>query len=281
MTTERQLQRVINAEAAADGDGVRIRRIAGRRWFAQLDPFLLLDEIRSTEGADYSGGFPSHPHRGFETITYMLNGAMRHRDHLGNEGVIRSGDVQWMTAGRGVIHSEMPEQTDGLLHGFQLWLNLPAADKMNPATYQDFRNGELPVVELATGGRIKVIAGSVVIGQDTVSSPLAVTDRVTRPVILDVTLRPGEGWSCAADAAHTLLVRVFEGATTEVSAPQMGVYGPGDGLTIAASDEGARALVLAGAPLREPIWQHGPFVMNTRAEIETAIRDYNEGRLVA
>ncbi len=281
MTTERKLQQVINAEASSDGDGVRIRRIAGRQWFAQLDPFLLLDEIRSTDGADYIGGFPSHPHRGIETITYMLDGAMRHRDHLGNEGVIRSGDVQWMTAGRGVIHSEMPEQTDGLLHGFQLWLNLPVAEKMRPAGYQDYRSDELPIVELSTGGRIKVIAGNVGFGHDTVRSPMTPTDRVTRPVILDVALRPGERWTHTIDSTHTLLVRVFEGATTDVSTHQMGIYVSGDALTLTASGQGARALVLAGAPLREPVWQHGPFVMNTRAEIETAIRDYSEGRLVA
>jgi hypothetical protein len=281
VTTERKLQQVINAEASSDGDGVRIRRIAGRQWFAQLDPFLLLDEIRSTDGADYIGGFPSHPHRGIETITYMLDGAMRHRDHLGNEGVIRSGDVQWMTAGRGVIHSEMPEQTDGLLHGFQLWLNLPVAEKMRPAGYQDYRSDELPIVELSTGGRIKVIAGNVGFGHDTVRSPMTPTDRVTRPVILDVALRPGERWTHTIDSTHTLLVRVFEGATTDVSTHQMGIYVSGDALTLTASGQGARALVLAGAPLREPVWQHGPFVMNTRAEIETAIRDYSEGRLVA
>jgi len=249
VTTERKLQQLINAEASSDG-------------------------------ADYIGGFPSHPHRGFETITYMLDGAMRHRDHLGNEGVIRSGNVQWMTAGRGVIHSEMPEQTDGLLHGFQLWLNLPAAEKMCPAGYQDCRSSELPVVELARGGRIKVIAGSVAIGHNMVSSPIGPADRVTRPVILDVTLQPVEHWTYTVDSNQTLLVRVYEGATTEVSTHQMGVYVSGDALTLTASDQGARALVLAGAPLREPVWQHGPFVMNTRAEIETAIQDYNEGRLV-
>ena len=279
MSSERELQHIINAESSSDGDGVRIRRIAGRRWFAQLDPFLLLDEIRSTDGADYIGGFPSHPHRGFETITYMLHGAMRHRDHLGNEGVIRDGGVQWMTAGHGVIHSEMPEQTDGLLHGFQLWLNLPAAQKMTPASYQDYDAAQFPLVALETGGQIRVIAGKVTIGETTAVSPIA--DRVTRPVILDVTLRPDERWTYNLDADQSLLVRVCDGATTELKTDQMGVYGSGETLTITASEDGVRALVLTGAPLREPVWQHGPFVMNTRQEIETAIRDFNEGRLVA
>ena len=138
MSKYRTLQRVINARPTSDGDGVKIRRIAGHDVTAQIDPFLLIDEIRSEDGADYIGGFPAHPHRGFETITYMIDGAMRHKDHLGHEGVIASGDVQWMTAGRGVIHSEMPEQTDGLLHGFQLWLNLPASEKLKAAAYQEY-----------------------------------------------------------------------------------------------------------------------------------------------
>jgi len=279
VTTKRKLQHVITAQASSDGDGVKILRIAGRELFAQLDPFLLLDEFRSADGADYIGGFPPHPHRGFETITYMLHGAMRHRDHLGNEGVIQGGDVQWMTAGHGVIHSEMPEQTDGLMHGFQLWLNLPAAQKMTPASYQEFSGTQLPVVALASGGQIKIIAGEITTEETTATSPIV--DRVTRPVILDITLRPNERWTYQANADHTSLVRVFDGATTDLVTNQMGVYGHGDTLTITASDAGARALLLGGAPLHEPVYQHGPFVMNTRQEIETAIRDYSEGRLVA
>lgn len=279
MTTSRKLQRVINARQTSDGDGVKIRRIAGRDVLAQLDPFLLLDEMHSQDGADYIGGFPSHPHRGFETITYMLDGAMRHRDHLGNEGVVSSGGVQWMTAGAGVIHSEMPEQTDGLLHGFQLWLNLPASQKMTPAAYQEFDRAQIPVVKLENDSSITVIAGSVTTPSGTVKGP--VTDIVTAPTYLDLQLTPGAKVQLPVDSAHTALLLVYGGATTELADGQLGVYGQGDHVAIEASDTGARALLLAAMPLREPIAQYGPFVMNTEAEIEQAITDYNTGRLVA
>lgn len=279
MSQYRTLQRVINARATADGDGVKIRRIAGRDVNAQLDPFLLLDEMHSEDGADYIGGFPSHPHRGFETITYMLDGAMRHRDHLGNEGVISSGGVQWMTAGAGVIHSEMPEQSDGLLHGFQLWLNLPAHEKMQPAAYQEYASEQIPELELEAGGRIRVIAGTVPSGDEWLAGPVA--QGTTRPTYLDIDLAAGVSWELAVDPGHTVLLLVFAGATTELQAGQLGVYRQGDTLGVTASAQGARALLLAATPLREPIAQYGPFVMNTQAEIEQAISDYNAGRFVA
>jgi redox-sensitive bicupin YhaK (pirin superfamily) len=279
MTQYRTLQRVINARATADGDGVKIRRIAGRDVNTQLDPFLLLDEMHSEDGADYIGGFPSHPHRGFETITYMLDGAMRHRDHLGNEGVISSGGVQWMTAGAGVIHSEMPEQSDGLLHGFQLWLNLPAQEKMQPAAYQEYGSDQIPVLELEAGGLIRVIAGAVPFGGELVVGPVAAS--TTRPTYLDISLSAGAGWELPVDPGQTVLLLVYEGATSELGAGQLGVYHQGDTLAITASAQGARALLLAATPLREPIAQYGPFVMNTQQEIEQAISDYNEGRFVA
>lgn len=277
MTKKRTLQRVINARPSSDGDGVKIRRIAGRDVTAQLDPFLMLDEIRSEDGADYIGGFPPHPHRGFETITYMLDGAMRHRDHLGNEGVIASGDVQWMTAGRGVIHSEMPEQTDGLLHGFQLWLNLPAAEKMKPADYQEYASAEIPLVDLHGRGRVKVIAGTFTQPGTSVRGPVA--DSTTHPTYLDIELEAGAHLELSVNDAQTVLLLVFSGATTQLSEGQMGIYEKGDTLAIAALEQGARALLLAGTPLREPIHQYGPFVMNTPEEIEQAIKDYNDGRL--
>jgi quercetin 2,3-dioxygenase len=279
MTTSRKLQRVINARHTSDGDGVKIRRIAGRDVLAQLDPFLLLDEMHSQDGADYIGGFPSHPHRGFETITYMLDGAMRHRDHLGNEGVVSGGGVQWMTAGAGVIHSEMPEQTDGLLHGFQLWLNLPASKKMTPAAYQEFDRAQIPVVKLEDDSRITVIAGSVTTPTGTVNGP--VSDIVTAPTYLDLQLAAGAQVQLAVDSTHTALLLVYSGATTELADGQLGIYDHGDHIAIEASDSGVRALLLAAMPLREPIAQYGPFVMNTEAEIEQAIKDYNAGRLVA
>jgi redox-sensitive bicupin YhaK (pirin superfamily) len=279
MSTERRLQQIIDARDSADGDGVKIRRIAGRHLNAQLDPFLMLDEIRSDDSADYMGGFPAHPHRGFETITYMLEGAFRHRDHLGNEGVIGSGDVQWMTAGRGVIHSEMPDQTDGRMHGFQLWLNLPATEKMKPAAWQEIGRDQIPAIALPNGGRVKVIAGNVEHEGHTLAGPVALG--TTQPTYLDVDLPANGSWNLVANRGHSLLVLVFQGASTELREGQMGVYHDGDSLTLQAGSEGMRALVLGGKPLREPIAQYGPFVMNTMEQVEDAIRDYNAGRLVA
>ena len=279
MTQYRNLQRVINAMPTSDGDGVKIRRIGGRRVMREIDPFLMLDEIQSEDGADYIGGFPPHPHRGFETITYMLDGAMRHKDHLGNEGVIASGDVQWMTAGSGVIHSEMPEQTDGLLHGFQLWLNLPASEKMQPAAYQEFASAEIPVVDLGNGSSIKVIAGRLPHNGTEVKGPI--TQSATQATYFDIELSPGASVELPVERDNMLALLVFSGATDELSAGQMGLYQQGDALAITASEQGARALLLTGAPIREPISQHGPFVMNTPEEIDQAIRDYTEGKLVA
>lgn len=279
MRKYRTLQRVINAKPSLDGDGVKIHRIAGRDVMAQIDPFLLLDEIRSEEGADYIGGFPAHPHRGFETVTYMLHGAMRHKDHLGNEGVIASGDVQWMTAGRGVIHSEMPEQTDGLLHGFQLWLNLPASEKMKPAAYQEYASAQIPVLDPEEGVRVKLIAGTLSRQGANVQGPVA--GNSTEPTYLDIDMAPGATWELAVKPQQTVLLLVFSGATTELSAGQMGIYQQGEALSLSASEQGARALLLAGTPIREPVSQYGPFVMNTEEEIKQAIRDYNAGRLVA
>jgi quercetin 2,3-dioxygenase len=279
MTQYRTLQRVIDARHTADGDGVKISRIGGRDVMQQLDPFLMLDEIQSEDGADYVGGFPAHPHRGFETITYMLDGAMRHKDHMGNEGVIASGDVQWMTAGSGVIHSEMPEQEDGLLHGFQLWLNLPAKDKMQPAAYQEIADEKIPRVNLPGIGSVKIIAGRFSQDGETVVGPVA--DSSTQASYFDITLEPNARLSLPVDPDHVLALRVFKGATSELSAGQMGVYQQGEALEVVASDEGARALLLAGLPIGEPISHYGPFVMNTPEEIEQAIKDYNDGRLVA
>ncbi|TDG15189.1 pirin family protein [Seongchinamella unica] len=273
--SNRKLAQVVNARPSSDGDGVKIKRIAGRDAMRIMNPFLLMDEIRSEEGADYIGGFPSHPHRGFETITYMLDGAMRHRDHMGNEGVIASGDVQWMTAGRGVIHSEMPEQEDGLLHGFQLWLNLPAAQKMQPAAYQEITREQIPVIELDGGGSVKLIAGE--FGGET--GP--VVSGSTEASYLDITLQGKASVEIPVARQHNVMVLVFDGATTDLGAGQLGVYRDGDRVALTAADPGARILLLAGAPIDEPISHYGPFVMNTPEEIEQAIRDYNAGRLVA
>ena len=285
----RKLTRVITARPSADGNGVNRHRIAGSKLAAQLDPLLLLDEIRSERGADYIGGFPAHPHRGFETVTYMLQGAMRHRDHMGNEGLLNSGDVQWMTAGRGIIHSEMPEQQDGLLHGFQLWLNLPASDKMQPASYRDFRSDAFPVLNLAHGGRVKIIAGEVLTERGLLQSPVnnavasdsPVYQRTTQPIYLDVHLPAGAEFQHSLPANHSVALYVYEGGTTELSQRQMGLYTRGDTLRIIAAGQGVKALLLAARPLKEPIKQYGPFVMNTADEIQQAIEDYNNGELVA
>lgn len=268
---------VINAYAASDGDGVKISRIAGGRFNALLDPFLLLDQINSDAAADYIGGFPAHPHRGFETITYMKAGRMRHRDHMGNEGVIAPGDVQWMTAGSGVIHSEMPEQDNGLLHGFQLWLNLPAAEKMRPAAYAEINSASIPEIN-GDGASLRLIAGDITIENRSYTGVLPA--RATTPLLADVQLVPGAALSLDS-GLEKLLVYVYQGSIQGLEAGQLGIYTGAGSLALVAAAEGAQLLVLGGTVLREPIVQHGPFVMNTREQIEQALQDYRDGRLVA
>lgn len=300
--TSRTLQQVIAAKPSSDGDGVKIQRVAGQHLNQVLDPFLLLDEIRSDNSADYIGGFPSHPHRGFETITYIMHGKMRHRDHLGNEGLLQNGGVQWMSAGRGIIHSEMPEQENGLLHGFQLWLNLPAREKMKPAHYQDFQAEQFPIINVGGkkgqgDGEIKVVAGKVELsenhllknqddiedrGVDTgkiLHGPLV--NNITEPAYLDIHLNPGVNIEQKVPAEHTVLLYIYEGATDQLVAQQLGVYVHGDSIMIKAGDAGVKALLLTGRPLKEPVVQYGPFVMNTMAEINQAIDDYNQGTLTS
>jgi len=272
----RTLQQRIPAQATSDGDGVHMHRIAGRQLNEILDPFLLLDEFRSDDSADYIGGFPAHPHRGFETVTYMLNGRMRHRDHIGNEGLLKDGGVQWMTAGRGVIHSEMPEQTEGLLHGFQLWLNLPARDKMKPAHYQNFVAEDFPSARLTGGGWVKVIAGQLH-AASVINGP--VKGVATDPVYFDLQLNADEQWSHAVPEDHTVLLYVYHGSTTELMKRELGVYVKGNIIDLTAGSDGVKALLLAARPLSEPVRQYGPFVMNTDEEIKQAIEDYKMGRL--
>ena len=286
--TIRTLQQRIKAQPTSDGDGVQIYRIAGRQLNHSLDPFLLLDEFRSDDSADYIGGFPPHPHRGFETVTYMLNGQMLHRDHMGNEGLLTDGGVQWMTAGRGVIHSEMPKQSEGLMHGFQLWLNLPASEKMKPARYQYFSTDDFPLVELTTGGKIKVVAGQLSTTSDPDEAVIKAANEVingpvkgvaTDPVYFDLQLNAGEQWSQSVPQDHTVLLYVYQGSTAELSQQELGVYTNGNAVKIMAGGEGVKALFLAASPLREPVKQYGPFVMNTEKEIRQAIDDYRMGRL--
>jgi len=287
----RVLQRVIAAQRTSDGAGVTLHRSLGQSPFARLDPFLMLDEFGSDRPDEYIAGFPAHPHRGFQTVTYMLEGHMLHEDHLGNRGYLKSGGVQWMTAGRGIIHSEMPQQESGLMRGFQLWINLPAREKMCPAGYEDIDAARIPVAVMQ-GGQVKVIAGDFMAAADAdsprVSGP--VTGVSTQPIFFDVSLQPGAEFRYGLPRGHNVYLYVFEGglaARADGSLPsglmrrQGGVLGAGDEVSLAAGPEGARFLLLAAAPIGEPVVQYGPFVMTTREDIERAIADYQSGRLIA
>lgn len=274
----RSLQKVIPSIPTSDGAGVKLRRSLGASQLARHDPFLMLDEFYSDNPDDYLAGFPSHPHRGFETVTYMLDGHLQHQDSGGNTGDLGPGDVQWMTAARGLIHSEMPQQTEGRMRGFQLWLNLPAKEKMKPAAYSDIPAAQIPVVSVA-GGAVKVIAGRF---GDTDG---AVRGGTTDAHYWDVHLEPGAGFEAALPADYNAFLYVYEGEAF-VGAEQKalahraaGLLSSGDRLSMAAGTSGARVLVLAGKPIGEPVVQYGPFVMNTREEIEQAIADYQAGAL--
>ncbi len=279
----RQLAAVITGQNTSDGAGVKLKRIVSPHQNHPFDPFILLDEFGSDEAADYIGGFPDHPHRGFETVTYMLQGTMLHRDHLGHEGHLRAGDVQWMTAAHGIIHSEMPEQENGLLHGFQLWINLPAKEKMKPPHYQEIAATEIPHVALAEGGYIKVIAGEYVTETQKISGP--VTGVTTQPLYFDVLLSPQQQLDIPIAAQHTVLVYVYQGELAVgasdriLKAGQLGQLINGDNILLATLDQSARFVVLAALPLKEPVVQSGPFVMNSIEEIEQAFRDYRDGVL--
>jgi redox-sensitive bicupin YhaK (pirin superfamily) len=279
----RELQAVIESVAAADGAGVKLRRSLGRSQQMRLDPFLMLDEFFSDDPDDYLAGFPSHPHRGFETVTYMLDGHMRHEDSFGNRGDLGPGDVQWMTAAHGIIHSEMPQQTAGRMRGFQLWINLPAREKMKPAAYRDIPATDIPSVALANGGAIRVIAGSLRHDSGTTDGPIKGLS--TEPVYLDVRLPATGQVAIPLPAGHNAFVYVYEGEATVGAARKRlphraaGILTPGDTLELVGGAQGVRLLVLAGRPLGEPVVQYGPFVMKTREEIEQALRDYQHGRL--
>ncbi|BFM15305.1 pirin family protein [Maricurvus nonylphenolicus] len=279
--TQRTLKQVISAIPASDGDGVKINRLAGQRLHPVLNPFLMIDEINSDAAADYIGGFPEHPHRGFETITYMKAGRMRHRDHMGNEGVIESGDVQWMTAGRGVLHSEMPEQDHGLLHCFQIWLNLPAAEKMKPAAYRDLRSQHIPSITINDSSQVRVIAGNVQGHGISVQGALSEHDFSTEPLLLDVILEPNTTTELSFNPNYSAVLYVYRGEIREgVNTQQMGVFSSGEALSINAGPDGAELLVLSGKPIDEAIVQYGPFVMNSHTEIQQAMQDLQLGRFL-
>lgn len=276
--TIRKLERVIPSIPASDGAGVKLRRSLGSSHFARHDPFLMLDEFFSDDPNDYLAGFPSHPHRGFETVTYMLDGHMQHKDDHGNTGDLGPGDVQWMSAARGIIHSEMPQQTEGRMRGFQLWLNLPAKEKMKPAAYRDINANEIPSVK-NEGAETRVIAGAL----DGTVGPIH--GGSTDPHYFDVHLDPGAVFEAALPGGHNAFLYVYEGEALvgedrkPLANRAAGLLSEGDKVRIEAGSGSARALLLAGKPLREPVVQYGPFVMNTRQEIEQAIADYQAGTL--
>lgn len=280
VTRSRPVERLVAGMATSDGAGVRLTRVLTQNLQRRLDPFLMLDTFRSDDPNDYIGGFPDHPHRGFETVTYMIAGRLRHRDSGGNEGLLENGGVQWMTAGRGVIHSELPEQEDGLMEGFQLWLNLPARDKMVPSWYRDFKSGDIPELSTADGVVARVIAG------ESHGVQGAIARERTAPLYLDLHLPAGARFEQSLAPELNAFVYVYRGelkiGDTAVPLQRMAILAndaAADGVLIEAGAESTRALLIAGRPLNEPIAQYGPFVMNTQEEIYAAVSDFREGRL--
>lgn len=281
--TDRTIKRRITAHPSRDGAGVSLLRSVGQSPGQRIDPFLMLDCFFNENPDDYLAGFPAHPHRGFETVTYMLDGQMRHRDHLGNEAVLGSGGVQWMTAGRGVIHEEMPEQEEGLMRGFQLWINLPAAEKMTPARYQEFAAEDITNIEDSqTGARVKLIAGDITLNGQTYAGPVSGISRA--PLMLDLRLPANTTFSVPLQDDRAGFVYLFEGSAqlddAGLNLHEAAELGEGELIQLQAGPEGAALLLLAAQPINEPIAQYGPFVMNTPEEIDQAINDYRNGTLV-
>ena len=276
----RRVVTTVRGMPASDGAGVKLNRVIGQPALDMLDPFLMLDEFRSDQAGDYLAGFPDHPHRGFETVTYMLAGNMRHGDNQGNTGQLRAGSVQWMTAGRGIVHSEMPEQEDGLMWGFQLWVNLPAVDKMTAPRYQDIAPEQVPQLHPADGVELRLLTGQ--LGE--VAGP--VTDVATAPVYIDVRLQAGAQWRAELPPRHNGFVYVYDGeaivgddeSARRLARGELGVLSHGETLRLAAGDAPTRLILVAGKPLNEPVAKYGPFVMNTPEQIVTAIRDFQAGR---
>jgi redox-sensitive bicupin YhaK (pirin superfamily) len=277
----RGIERLVIGQPTSDGAGVKLTRVLTTSLQRRLDPFLMLDNFDSNRADDYIAGFPEHPHRGFETVTYMINGRMRHRDSAGHEGRVGPGGVQWMTAGRGLIHSEIPEQQAGLMEGFQLWLNLPARDKLRAPWYRDIQATDLPGFTTETGAEVVLIAG------ESHGLQGAVTRPVTEPLILDLHLSSGGQFAQALAAECNACIYVYRGelqiAGARVPRKQMAILdnpADSDGLMVEAGAAETRALLIAGRPLNEPIVQYGPFVMNSRQEIYQAVLDFQAGRLV-
>lgn len=279
ITHPRPVERIVQGQATSDGAGVRLVRMLAQPLQRRLDPFLMLDAFGSDEPRDYLAGFPDHPHRGFETVTLMLAGRMRHRDSAGHEGLLEPGGVQWMTAGRGVVHSEMPEQAEGRMEGLQLWLNLPAADKMREPWYRDFRADEIPAAT-ADGVRVRVIAGRAL------DTDGAVLRAATEALLVDLQLEPGARFAHALPASHNAFVQVVAGTVVidgaSVAAGRMAILAnppEADGVVLAAGAGVSRVLLAAGRPLNERIVQYGPFVMNSQQQIAQALHDFRRGVL--
>jgi redox-sensitive bicupin YhaK (pirin superfamily) len=297
--TTRTIKKLLSATPTLEGAGVHLKRVFGFHQVRELDPFLLLDDFHSRNPADYRSGFPWHPHRGIETITYVLHGKVEHGDSLGNKGVIREGDVQWMTAGSGIIHQEMPEGDDGgLLWGFQLWANLPGSHKMMDPRYREVKASQIPVIRLGGGAEVRVIAGKV----NGVTGP--VQDIVTEPEYLDVTVPPGKTFVHSVERGHTVLAYVIEGngwfdpdrdpfayeaggaqyfefeREALIMPEHLPLYGNGDEIRIDAGENGVRFLLFAGKPFREPVAWYGPIVMNTREELRIAFEEFRNGTFI-
>ena len=287
----RQVERVVRGQPTSDGDGVKLTRVLTQPLQKRLDPCLMLDAFGSDAASDYIGGFPSHPHRGFETVTIMLEGRMRHQDSAGNVGLLEPGSVQWMTAGRGIVHSEMPEQQHGRMAGFQLWVNLAAKDKMTAPAYRDVPPAGVPVINLDGGVQVRVIAGAALGVAGAVQRP------TTEPLVLDILLPAGQSFDAVVPAGHNAFAYVYGGGTVmvgegegpaggaragaRVESERMAILAndaAADGVRLVAETD-ARVLLVAGAPLHEPIAQHGPLVMNSRAEIHQAVADFQRGAL--
>lgn len=278
----RHIDRIIPGSDTADGAGVRLRRSLGSQRGLHHDPFLMLDEFSTDRPEEYIAGFPPHPHRGFETVTLMLEGRMLHQDHMGNRGELGPGGVQWMSAGRGVIHSEMPQQQAGRLHGFQLWINLPAAEKMRPAAWRDIAPADIPLLRFA-GGSLRLVAGEATLEARTHVGAVHGISRA--PLLADVELRADSRLELPVAATANLVVYLYQGTAAQAGQPlplrDAALSGSGERLELQAGGTGARLLILAAEPIGEPVVQYGPFVMNTREEIEQALADHRSGRLTA
>ena len=277
---QRHIEQIVIGMPATDGAGVELVRMIGQPALDMLDPFLLLDAFRSDNPDDYIAGFPAHPHRGFETVTYLLNGRMQHKDNAGHEGIIEAGGIQWMTAGRGIIHSEMPQQQDGLLEGFQLWVNLPAEHKMDAPAYQEFDASRIPC-EQRDGAEVRVIAG--ITSQGT-RGP--VVQPLTDPLYLDVSLQAGQTFEEVIEPEHNAFIYGIEGAAImqdeagkilNIGRDRLAILSKGDAISLQAGEHGSRFLLISGRPLNQPIARGGPFVMNTQNEIQQAFADYRAG----